>query len=190
MDIRSITISLLISLAAAVTASAQTSYDDPMSQALMKAFDELLEEDPRDPETLVRRAGLYYAHQDYIKALDDINTAMKYYEPGDEEVRYPAYQLRAKIYQKQKKYDDALNDLNAVLVGNPSGHGQFGKLVENSATDRCAEHDTIAPVSSGVCHGGERCFAVFHRGFFHPAHAQERPSSSRITRVQRGQSVG
>lgn len=123
MDIRSITISLLISLAAAVTASAQTSYDDPMSQALMKAFDELLEEDPRDPETLVRRAGLYYAHQDYIKALDDINTAMKYYEPGDEEVRYPAYQLRAKIYQKQKKYDDALNDLNAVLKVSPQDYG-------------------------------------------------------------------
>lgn len=123
MDIRSITISLLISLAAAVTASAQTSYDDPMSQALMKAFDELLEEDPRDPETLVRRAGLYYAHQDYIKALDDINTAMRYYEPGDEEVRYPAYQLRAKIYQKQKKYDDALNDLNAVLKVSPQDYG-------------------------------------------------------------------
>ena len=94
-----------------------------MSQALMKAFDELLDEDPRDPETLVRRAGLYYAHQDYIKALDDINTAMKYYAPDDEESRYPAYQLRAKIYQRQKKYEDALADLNTVLKMSPQDYG-------------------------------------------------------------------
>jgi len=121
MNIRSITLSLLISVAA-ISASAQ-SYDDPMSQALMKAFDELLDEDPRDPETLVRRAGLYYAHQDYIKALDDINTAMKYYAPDDEESRYPAYQLRAKIYQRQKKYEDALADLNTVLKMSPQDYG-------------------------------------------------------------------
>ncbi|WP_303743688.1 tetratricopeptide repeat protein, partial [uncultured Duncaniella sp.] len=121
MNIRSITLSLLISVAA-ISASAQ-SYDDPMSQALMKAFDELLDEDPRDPETLVRRAGLYYAHQDYIKALDDINTAMKYYAPDDDESRYPAYQLRAKIYQRQKKYEDALADLNTVLKMSPQDYG-------------------------------------------------------------------
>ena len=47
-----------MSVSAALGASAQTGYDDPMSQALLKAFDELLAEDPRDPETLVRRAGL------------------------------------------------------------------------------------------------------------------------------------
>lgn len=114
---------MVLAVSAAFSASAQTSYDDPMSQALMQAFDELLEEDPRDPETLVRRAGLYYAHQDYVKALDDVNTAMKYYEPGDEEARYPAYQIRAKIYQRQKKYDDALADLNQVLAMSPQDYG-------------------------------------------------------------------
>lgn len=123
MNIKSITLGVVLALSAAFTARAQSSYDDPMSQALMKAFDELLEEDPRDPETLVRRAGLYYAHQDYIKALDDVNTAMKYYEPGDEESRYPAYQIRAKIYQRQKKYDDALADLNQVLKMSPQDFG-------------------------------------------------------------------
>lgn len=120
---RSITLGILLCIATFFTAGAQSSYDDPMSQALLKAFDELLDEDPRDPETLVRRAGLYYAHHDYVKALDDINTAMKYYEPGDEEVRYPAYQLRAKVYQRQKKYDDALADLNSVLSMSPQDYG-------------------------------------------------------------------
>ena len=123
MTIKSITLSLALAVSAAFGASAQTSYDDPRSQALMKAFDELLEEDPRDPDTLVRRAELYYAHQDYIKAIDDVNTAMKYYEPGDEEARYPAYQVRAKIYQRQKKYSDALADLNQVLTMSPQDYG-------------------------------------------------------------------
>lgn len=123
MNIKSITLGVILSVSAAFTATAQSSYDDPMSQALMKAFDELLQEDPRDPETLVRRAGLYYAHHDYVKALDDINTAMKYYEPEDEEARYPAYQIRAKIYKAQKKYADALTDLNHVLEVSPQDYG-------------------------------------------------------------------
>ena len=112
-----------MSVSTVFAASAQTGYDDPMSQALLKAFDELLAEDPRDPETLVRRAGLYYAHRDYVKALDDINTAMKYYEPDDEEARYPAYQIRAKIYKAQKNYTDALSDLNKVLAMSPQDYG-------------------------------------------------------------------
>ena len=117
-----------MSVSAVFAASAQTGYDDPMSQALLKAFDELLAEDPRDPETLVRRAGLYYAHRDYVKALDDINTAMKYYEPDDEEARYPAYQIRAKIYKAQKKYTDALSDLNKVLAMSPQDYGTIYQL--------------------------------------------------------------
>ena len=110
--------------AAAFTATAQsTAYSDPMSQALAKAYEELLEEDPRDPETLVRRAELYYAHQDYIKALDDVNTAFKYLDPNDQDVRYPALLVRARILQRQKKYSEALTDLNAVLEMSPQDYG-------------------------------------------------------------------
>lgn len=109
--------------AAGINASAQTAYSDPMSQALAKAYEELLEEDPRDPETLVRRADLYYAHQDYVKALDDVNTAMKYFDPNDKEGLYPAYQVRARIYQRQKKYAEALADLNNVLEMAPQDYG-------------------------------------------------------------------
>lgn len=120
---RRLFILVLSTLAVTLAARAQSAYDDPMSQALSKAFEELLQEDPRDPETLVRRAELFYNHKDYVKALDDLNTAMKYYEPGDEESRYPAYQLRARIYQRQKKYTDALADLNRVLAMSPQDYG-------------------------------------------------------------------
>lgn len=131
MDIKKITLAIVLGLSSLFSAQAQSGYDDPMSQALLKAFDELLEEDPRDPETLVRRAGLYYAHHDYVKALDDVNTAMKYYEPGDEEARYPAYQIRAKIYKAQKKYADALADLNKVLEMSPQ---DFGTIYQRAQT--------------------------------------------------------
>lgn len=122
MNIKSLTAGLIMVLVT-FALNAQSSYDDPMSQALLKAFDELLAEDPRDPETLVRRAELYYSHRDYIKALDDVNTAMKYFEADDEEGRYPAYQIRARIYQRQKKYNDALADLNKVLAMSPMDYG-------------------------------------------------------------------
>lgn len=109
--------------AASFSAKAQMTYSDPMSQALAKAYEELLEEDPRDPETLVRRADLYYAHHDYVKALDDVNTAFKYFDPNDAEALYPAYQVRARIYQRQKKYAEALADLNKILEMAPQEYG-------------------------------------------------------------------
>lgn len=121
MNFKSLTVAVALAVSSVTSVSAQSGYDDPMSAALMQVFDELLEEDPRDPDAHVRRAGLYFAHRDYIKALDDVNMSIKYYE--DEESRYPAYQLRAKIYQRQKKYEDALADLNKVLESTPTDYG-------------------------------------------------------------------
>ena len=94
MNLRKIAISLLLSAGAfSFTASAEA--PNPMKEALMKAYQALLDEDPHDAETLFRRANEYYLRNDYIKALDDINNALKYLPEEDLDTRFQAIQLRA-----------------------------------------------------------------------------------------------
>ena len=121
MKLKHLAISLVMMLGGWACADAQ-SYTDPMSKALMDAYDQLLDEDPRDPETLLRRAGLYYRHNDYVRALDDLNTALKYFGPESEDSRYQALSLRSNVLMAMKKYDEALADIDQLLVSNPQSY--------------------------------------------------------------------
>lgn len=91
------------------------SYNDPMTDALLKAYGQLLDEDPRDPETLFRRASLYYKHNDYIRALDDLNMAIKYFGPDQADERGQAVEIRANVLMAMQRYDQALADLNELI---------------------------------------------------------------------------
>lgn len=112
--IRHILLALGLMAAAAPAINAQ-SYADPMSDALLRAYGQLLDEDPRDPETLFRRASLYYKNDDYIRALDDLNTAIKYFGPAEEEQRLQAVEMRAHVLMAMHKYEQALADLNELI---------------------------------------------------------------------------
>lgn len=107
---------LILALAAVTSISALAqSYNDPMTDALLRAYSQLLDEDPRDPETLFRRASLYFKNDDYIRALDDLNTAMRYFGPEQADEREQSLEMRAHVYMSMKKYDQALADLNELL---------------------------------------------------------------------------
>ena len=119
------TVAALLLAAAATGAQAQSSSsanisDPQMAEAMMRAYDSLLDEDPRDPETLFRRASLFYRKNDYIRALDDLNTALKYYGPENADERMQAVRLRADVLMAMGKYDQALEDLNELLREAPS----------------------------------------------------------------------
>ncbi|MCM1162843.1 MAG: tetratricopeptide repeat protein [Muribaculaceae bacterium] len=115
---------LILAVAAlicSVPAALAQSYNDPMTDALLKAYGQLLDEDPRDPETLFRRASLYYKHNDYIRALDDLNTAIKYFGPDQTDERRQALEIRANVLMAMQKYEQALADLNELIDGdNPN----------------------------------------------------------------------
>lgn len=121
MKFRTFTLCLLL-LGFIAPVSGQTGMDDPLTQAMMKAYQDLLDEDPRDYETLFRRASEYYKHNDYPKALTDINEAIRVMPEDDPDIRYQAHQLRANIYMQTGRYDNAVNDLNAVLSINPTDY--------------------------------------------------------------------
>lgn len=121
MTLRYLAISMLTAICFLPSAMAQ-SYTDPMSEALLKAYSQLLDEDPRDPETLFRRASLYYKNNDYVRALDDLNTALKYFLPEQADERSQAIGIRANVLMAMQKYDQALSDLNELLGAEPANY--------------------------------------------------------------------
>lgn len=93
-----------------------------MTEALMRTYQKLLDEDPRDPEVLFRRADEYYKLNDYVRALDDINNAIKFgAETKDFDMRL-ARQLRANILMMLHKDEQALADLNYELEADPMSY--------------------------------------------------------------------
>ncbi len=121
MNFRRLTLSLFL-CAATFGVQAQSISIDPMTEAMMKAYSKLLDEDPHDAETLFRRANIYYKQSDYIKALDDINNTLKYLPDNDTDTRFQALQLRANIYMMQHKYEQALADLNEEIKIDPQNY--------------------------------------------------------------------
>lgn len=94
--------------------------DNPMTQAVIRVYDQQIKANPRDFLTLFRRGNEYYRHHEYIKALDDINSCLQYapLDNGDG-TRFQAYMLRAGIYNQTGRPQLALADLNSALALEP-----------------------------------------------------------------------
>lgn len=121
MRFRSFTLFLLL-LGAIFPSDAKNWLDDPITAAMMKAYDELLAEDPRDYEVLFRRANEYYIHGEYPKALADINECLRVIPESETDVLAQAHSLRANISMQTERYDNAVNDFNALLRIDPQNY--------------------------------------------------------------------
>lgn len=113
---------LALSLATAANAAAQTADQSPMTRAVMQVYDKMIEADPSDYETLFARATEYYNHDEYLRALDDVNHALRYAPDNARDLRFGAYRLRGSINERQHRYLDALNDINSAIALNPESH--------------------------------------------------------------------
>lgn len=119
MNFRTIITSIVLSLSLTSQAQATFSAD---SKVMLNAYDALLEEDPRDPEILFRRAGEYFKLNDYVRALDDVNNAIAFLPADDNDTRHQAIALRANILMMQHKYAQALDDITLLLNANPDSY--------------------------------------------------------------------
>ncbi|MCC8176273.1 MAG: tetratricopeptide repeat protein [Bacteroidales bacterium] len=90
---------------------AQIQGQSAITEATMKAYQKLLDENPQDYETLYRRATEYYRYDQYLRALNDINEALKYTPVSDSDMRFQELSLRANIYEMTGKPELALIDL-------------------------------------------------------------------------------
>ncbi|MDE6287643.1 MAG: hypothetical protein K2M00_02525, partial [Muribaculaceae bacterium] len=109
-----------LALGVFVAPDASAVIDNPMTQAVIRVYDQQLRANPKDYLTWFRRANEYYRHKEYIQALDDINNALLYAPTGNEDgTRFQAYMLRAGIYNQTGKSALALADLNSAIALEP-----------------------------------------------------------------------
>lgn len=108
---------LIVAAALMCSQSAVAIIDNPMTQAVIRAYDQQLRVNPKDHLTWFRRANEYYRHGEYLRALDDVNNALVYAPTDNSDgTRFQAYMLRAGIYNHIGQPEQALADLNSAVA--------------------------------------------------------------------------
>lgn len=103
-------------VAFALTAQAQSSIQNPMTQAVLAVYQEQLNENPQDYNVLLNRADEYYRHGEYIRALADIDKALEYIPGSETALRVQAYTVRAGIHNATSHPDRAIADLESAIA--------------------------------------------------------------------------
>lgn len=116
MKLKALIIALVSATATAAAAPQTPVYND----GIMKVYDQMLRENFKDYETLFRRANTYYSAGDYLKALDDLDRAVKYCPETDKESLFAIYALRGECYFYLKRYAMALPELTKALSYEPA----------------------------------------------------------------------
>lgn len=116
---KKIFITLLLAAGISLPAAAQAPTAAEFNRAVMQAYDEMLRENYKDYETYFRRANTYYNTGDYLKALGDLDSALKYAPATDSETLYAIYALRAECFIDLKRYSQALPEATEALKLDP-----------------------------------------------------------------------
>lgn len=107
-------------VAFACSAQAQSTIDNPITKAMMDVYSQELEANPQNYEVYFRRANEYYNVSQYLRALADINEAIKYTPDTDTDLLFQEYTLRANIYLMSNQPEDALADLSKACTLDPT----------------------------------------------------------------------
>ncbi|MDE6267746.1 MAG: tetratricopeptide repeat protein [Muribaculaceae bacterium] len=121
MKLSRIFAAVIIAAASAFGANAQRAMN-PITKAMMDVYQQQLLEDPKDYETYFRRANEYYNHDQYLRALSDVENAIRYTPATDKDLLFQEYSLRGNIYYMNGKYAEALTDLNKALELDPTSY--------------------------------------------------------------------
>lgn len=113
---------LLLSACMFNNVSAQSGIQNPITQAVLGVYEEELRENPRNCEVLMSRADEYYRHNEYIRALADVDKVIEYAPAEDVDLRLRAYVLRAGIYNQTNRPEKALTDLSSAVALAPDAY--------------------------------------------------------------------
>lgn len=122
MNLKIRSLALGFALTAACALSAQSGLNNPVTQAVLGVYEEVLRENPKDYNVLLSRADEYYRHNDYVRALPDVDKALEYAPSNDEEVILRALVLRAGIYNETKRPEKAIEDLRRAASMAPDSY--------------------------------------------------------------------
>lgn len=93
---------------------------NPITKAMMDVYDQQISENPQDYEVYFRRASEYYNHDQYLRALSDIDNVLKYVPSNNKDMQFQAYSLRGNIYSMTDRHQEALADFQKALQLNPN----------------------------------------------------------------------
>lgn len=92
---------------------------NPVTEAVLQNYAEILAENPKDYMTLFDRASQYADMKDYVRALSDIDMALEYTPENDRDYREAEYSLKSDILTATKDYAGAISAINNALAINP-----------------------------------------------------------------------
>lgn len=101
---------------------------NPMTEAVMRNYAEILAENPDDYMTLYDRASQYLEMGEYFRALSDIDMALGCTPEKEKDYRIAEYSLKADILTAQKDFAGAIEALNGALALNPVSQADLYKL--------------------------------------------------------------
>ncbi len=122
MKLNRILFALALAAASSAAGFAQSSIQNPMTQAVLAVYEEELRENPNDYNVLMSRADEYYRHDEYIRSLADVDRVLQLAPESEEDVRLRAYVLRAGIYNETKRTAEALDDLIKAAAMAPDSY--------------------------------------------------------------------
>lgn len=111
---------LLLGVAMSLTASAQQI--NPITQAMLDGYEQLLKENPNDYFTLYERASQYYRLSRYDMALNDIKRSIAATPAKEKDQLAAEYSLCADIYIQLKEYKPALDAVDSALKLTPNSY--------------------------------------------------------------------
>lgn len=111
--------------AVAAPSFAQSSIQNPVTQAVLAVYEEELRENPGAYDILLSRADEYYRHNEYIRALADVDKVLQLAPATDQEARLRAYVLRAGIYNETHRPQQAYADLCEAALLAPDSYSVF-----------------------------------------------------------------
>lgn len=118
---------VVISIIAALPMTAQRGIDNPVTKAVLEVYEKMLRENPDDYLTWFRRANEYYRHDEYIRAMNDIDEALRLTPESDSDLRYQEYMIRSGIYNQTGKKQQALADLNEACRIDPESYAAINQ---------------------------------------------------------------
>lgn len=119
MKLKNIVATLIIG-ASSLGAYAQDGLDNPMTKAVMDVYAQELANNPNNYEVLYRRATEYYRFNQYLRALQDADGAIRNAPAKNKDFCAAAHQLRGEIYQMLDKPAEALADFTKASQLDPT----------------------------------------------------------------------
>lgn len=106
---------LLLAAALLAAPCAVAQQISPLTKAMLRGYEEILKQNPKDYGTLYERATQYYNLSMYDDALVDIAKALDCTPEKEKDLRIDEYSLLADIYIQIKEYDKAMNAVDSAL---------------------------------------------------------------------------